>query len=134
MRAATVSLVVAAGDTAVMRRPLYLASGILAFATGIIGLFLPLLPTVPFMLLAAFCFSRSNPAWEQWVVDHPRFGPPVRAWRAKRAIPRRAKWLATGMIGVNAVLAVWLLDGPWRFLGLGVGVGVLAWMWTRPDA
>lgn len=117
-----------------MRRSLYLASGIAACVAGFIGLFLPLLPTVPFMLLAAFCFSRSSPALEQWVVEHPRFGPPVRAWRAKRAIPRRAKWLATAMIGVNAVLAVWLLEGPWRFLGLGIGVGVLAWMWTRPDA
>ncbi|MEC7400315.1 MAG: DUF454 family protein, partial [Pseudomonadota bacterium] len=76
-----------------MRR-LYLALGLLSLSLGVIGAFLPLLPTVPFLLLAAFLFARGNPAWEKRLLDHPRWGPPIHDWRARRAIGRRAKYLA----------------------------------------
>ena len=74
------------------------ACGGAALATGIIGIFLPLLPTTPFVLLAAFCFARGSPRWEAWLLAHPRWGPMVRDWRDHRAIPWRAKLLAWTMM------------------------------------
>ena len=70
-------------------RPLYLAGGIISVSLGIIGAFLPVLPTVPFLLLAVFCFARSNPAWEKRILDHPTYGPQIADWRERRAISRK---------------------------------------------
>lgn len=117
-----------------MVRPLYLTVGVVAAATGFVGVFLPLVPTVPLMLLAAYCFARSNPAWERRLLDHPRFGPPIRTWRERGAIPRRAKAWSTVLVGISAVTGAIWLEGAWRFVGPAIGTAVLAWMWTRPEA
>ncbi|HRD85926.1 MAG TPA: YbaN family protein, partial [Rubrivivax sp.] len=77
-----------------MKRHFYLVSGWASLGLGALGAFLPLLPTVPFVILAAFCFARGSARVERWLLDHPRFGPMVRDWRERRAIPRRAKRLA----------------------------------------
>ena len=61
---------------------------------GIAGLFLPFVPGTLFLILAGACFTRSSPRFEAWLLDHPRFGPPVRAWRATGVIPRNAKVFA----------------------------------------
>lgn len=114
-------------------RTLYLVLGLVAVALGVIGVFVPMLPTVPFMLLAAFLFARSNPAWERRILDHPRFGPPVLAWRERRAIGRRAKVASLLALTASAGLGVWLIDGPWRWLPLGVAIVTGAWIATRPD-
>jgi uncharacterized membrane protein YbaN (DUF454 family) len=66
-------------------RAVWLLGGALALATGVVGIFLPLLPTTPFVLLAAFCFARGSPRWEAWLLAHPRFGPLVRDWRERHA-------------------------------------------------
>ena len=83
-----------------MRRQLYLAGGLISVALGTLGVFLPLLPTVPFLLLATFCFARSNPVWEQRLLDHPRYGPPLREWRERRAISRKGKGRRAGGDGL----------------------------------
>ena len=116
-----------------MIRPIYFSLGLLAFAAGFVGIFLPLLPTVPFMLLAAFCFSRSNPAWEARVLRDPRFGPAVVAWRERRAIPRYAKVLSTVMLAASGITTLLVLESPWRFAPVGVALVVLPWVWSRPD-
>ena len=116
-----------------MVRPIYLTLGIVSFATGFVGMFLPLVPTVPLMLLAAFCFARSNPAWEQRLLDDPRFGPSIRAWRARRAIPRSAKMLSTGLLLASAATSLLLLDGGWQFVTPVLTAAMLPWIWTRPD-
>ena len=64
-----------------MRRHLYLIAGFLSIGLGAIGAFLPLLPTVPFMILAAFCFARSSPRLEAKLLNHRQFGPHIRRWR-----------------------------------------------------
>ena len=114
-------------------RTLYLLSGLLAVALGVVGIFVPVLPTVPFMLLAAFCFARSNPAWERRILEHPRFGPPVRAWRERGAIGRPAKIAAVLALAASAGIGLWLLPEPWRWLPLAVAVICGAWIATRPD-
>jgi hypothetical protein len=114
-------------------RTIYLVLGLVAVAAGIIGIFLPILPTVPFMLLAAFFFARSNPAWERRILDHPNFGPPIRAWRERGAIGRRAKVAAVLALGVSAAGGLWLLPEPWRWVPLGVAVVTGTWIATRPS-
>ena len=57
------------------QRVLWAAAGVLALVTGLVGIFVPLLPTTPFVLLAAFCFSRGSERCERWLLEHPRFGP-----------------------------------------------------------
>ena len=82
-----------------IKQQLYLCAGLLAVALGTVGIVLPLLPTVPFMILAAYCFARSSPALEARLLNHPKFGPHLFAWREKGAISRRGKWSATIAFG-----------------------------------
>ncbi len=98
-----------------MTRYLWGGLGGLSFGLGAVGIVLPLLPTTPFMLLAAFCFARSSPRLEQWLVGHPRFGPAIRDWQAHRAIAPRAKVLA--MLAIAATFGI--------SLALGLSPGVL---------
>jgi uncharacterized membrane protein YbaN (DUF454 family) len=89
------------------RRAGYLSLGFSMLGLGIVGAFLPVMPTTIFLILAAFCFGRSSPRLEAWLLDHPRFGGPLRAWREEGAIPVRAKVLA--IAGMAAGYGVFLL-------------------------
>jgi uncharacterized protein len=114
-------------------RPVYLMVGLASVALGMVGVFVPLLPTVPFMILAAFCFAKANPAWERRLVEHPRFGPHIVAWRSRGAISRRGKTMALVALAASAVLGLALLDG-WRaFLPLAIALVSGSWIATRPD-
>jgi uncharacterized protein len=116
-----------------VKRSLYLASGLLFVGLGVIGAFLPLLPTVPFLLLAAFFFARSNPAWEQRLLDHPTYGPPLRDWRSRRAISRRAKLAAIGAMSVGAGVTWFTLGYPWVLASLAILTVCGTWIWTRNE-
>ncbi|MCP1197997.1 YbaN family protein [Notoacmeibacter sp. MSK16QG-6] len=114
-------------------RWLWTLAGLLALILGVAGIAVPLLPTVPFLILAAFCFARSSPRLHDWLVGHPRFGPPIADWRREGAISLRAKRLATLSIGAAFILSV--------AMGLGIGllaiqgvtlICVLLFIWTRP--
>ena len=72
-------------------RPLVWLAGWLALLLGVVGIFLPGLPTVPFVLLAAGCWSRSSPRFHRWLGEHPRFGAVVRNWEHRRAVPLKGK-------------------------------------------
>ena len=116
-------------------RGLWLAGGLTALGLGLIGVFLPLLPTVPFMLLAAFCFARSSDRLHGWLVNHPTFGPPIQDWNRSGAISLRAKQLSTA--SMLAVLLLSLILGL-RPLVLAIQAAVLCctalFIWTRPSA
>lgn len=109
-------------------------AGFAAVALGAVGIFLPLLPTVPFMLLAAFCFARGSPALEARILADPRFGPHIRAWRANRSISRRGK--AAALIGftISAVVGLALLRWPWMALPPTIALIGASWILTRPTA
>lgn len=77
-------------------RAVFLGLGFFFVALGFIGAFLPVLPTTPFLLLAAACFARSSERFENWLLEHRRFGPLLQEWRARGVIPRKAKLAALG--------------------------------------
>jgi hypothetical protein len=110
----------------------WLLAGACSLLAGFIGIFLPLLPTTPFVLLAAFCFSRGSARCEAWLLQHPRFGPLVRDWRAHRVIPRRAKQLATLMMGLGSAWAWVVMPRGIGWLPALVCAAVAAWMWRQP--
>ncbi|WP_323009418.1 YbaN family protein [Paracoccus sp. (in: a-proteobacteria)] len=116
-------------------RYLWLSIGWLSLMLGGIGVFLPVLPTVPFLLLAVWAFMRSSPRLGARIMRHPKFGPPIRAWRKRGIISRNAKiWAVTGMtVGVG--WAVWLGLDP-RFIAAQAltCAGIAAWLVTRPEA
>lgn len=111
---------------------LYHWLGIAALGSGIVGAFLPLLPTVPFILLAAFCFARVNPAWEERLLAHPHFGPVVSQWRARGAVGRMAKTYAVAAFLLSGLVGLLFLEGRLSLLPMGVGVIGAAWIVTRP--
>jgi hypothetical protein len=116
-----------------MRRLLYLCLGFASVGLGIVGIFLPLLPTVPFMLLAAFFFARSSPRLEARILDHPRFGPHVRAWRERGAIGPAGKRAALAAFAFSAVLGLVLLPFPWLLAPAAAGLIGGSWIATRPE-
>ena len=115
-----------------MKKPVYRVLGLLSVGLGIVGAFLPLLPTTPFLILAAFFFARSHPEWEARLLEHPQVGPAIRAWRDHGAIPRVAKRLATLLLAISAVGGWLTLPAPWFYVPAACAV-VLAWMWSRPS-
>ena len=116
-----------------MRRTLYLTAGIASVALGVIGAFLPILPTVPFLILAAFCFGKSHPEWEARLLNHPRYGKSLRLWREHGAISRVGKVGATVAFTGSAVMGFVFLALPWSLVPLGVGLMCGSWIWTRPE-
>lgn len=116
------------------QRALWLTAGLAALATGLVGIVLPLLPTTPFVLLAAFCFSRGSRRCETWLLEHPRFGPMVRDWRARHAVPRRAKWLAWSMMAVGSAWSAWMLPARVAWLPAACCLVVAVWMYRLPDS
>ncbi|HEX6735895.1 MAG TPA: YbaN family protein [Azonexus sp.] len=116
-----------------MKRPFYRACGLLSVALGIAGAVLPLLPTTPFLILAAYCFACSHPEWEARLLAHPQAGPAIRAWRKHGAIPLAGKRLATLLMAISMVGSWFLLAEPWRYVPLAVAAVILPWMWSRPS-
>lgn len=108
-------------------RGLFALAGGLALLAGVIGIFLPVLPTTPFILLAALCFARSSPRIYGWLLNHRLFGPMIDTWQRHRSIPRRVRWIALASMGFSISLSIMLMQGqPWLQLALGLLGVVLA--------
>lgn len=117
-------------------RMLLVAAGFVSLALGIVGIVLPLIPTTPFVLLAAACFMRSSPRLHAALLQHPWCGPYIRSWRAGLGIPLRAKILATTMmilgIGSSAIWIVPVVTVKW--LLVAIGSCVCLYIWRQPTA
>lgn len=116
-----------------MARSFYFGLGLIALALGAVGIFLPLLPTVPFFILAAYCFGRSDPRLERWLLEHPRFGEPISLWRRSGAISRRGKKAAIAAFAVSAISGYVLTPLPWAYVPPTVALIGSLWIWSRPD-
>lgn len=115
-------------------RVLWAAAGFLCLALGTIGIALPLLPTVPFLLLAAFCFGKSSDRLHNWLINHNKFGPPIRDWQRHGAISPTAKRLATlSIIGVYLISILTGLRPALLIIQGTVLALVLTFIWTRPS-
>lgn len=117
-----------------MTRPLFLGFGWFFVALGVVGIALPLLPTTPFLLLAALCFGRGSPRTRAWLVEHPRLGPPIRDWEERGAISRRAKLLACGAMAASLGLGLALHLPRYALVLQALCLGGAAiFILTRPD-
>jgi uncharacterized protein len=116
-------------------RIVWIAGGTLSVGIGIAGLVLPLVPTTPFVILAAWCFARSSPELRERLVNSRMLGPSLRDWERERAIARRAKVSASVLFACLVVLSVALQFPTWIVaLQALAAAGVLLFLWTRPDA
>ena len=110
--------------------------GLLFTALGALGVFLPVLPTTPFILLAAACFVRSSPAFHQRLLSNRVFGPLIAQWQHDRTVPRETKRRAHGIVIITFALSIALVDATWLRCTLGavgiVLIGILTWLPTTP--
>jgi uncharacterized membrane protein YbaN (DUF454 family) len=106
----------------------------LSLALGLVGIVVPGLPTVPFVLLAAFAAARGSQRLHAWLLAHRQFGPVIREWEAQGAVSRRAKRLATAMMAASAAIMfftapkIWMAATGTAFMG-----AVAIWLWRRPE-
>jgi uncharacterized membrane protein YbaN (DUF454 family) len=115
------------------KRFLYLGLAYLCVGLGIAGVFLPILPTTPFLLVAAWAAPKASPRLDAWLHEHPRFGPMLRAWRDERAVPTRAKWLACSLLLLSWVILLVTASSPWIPVGTALlFIVVAAYVTTRP--
>ncbi|MBF0323814.1 MAG: YbaN family protein [Alphaproteobacteria bacterium] len=109
-------------------RPLLIAAGWLCVGLGVAGIFLPVLPTTPFLLLALWAFARSSPRFHHWLLTHRWFGPVLQDWERHRVIPIRAKLLAVAGMSGGMIWVTFFSAAPWYAAALmGVTVAYGAW-------
>ena len=113
----------------------YLIAGWMSLLLAFIGVFLPLLPTTPFVLLAAFCFSRSSEKLHSWLLQHKLFGPLISDWEQDGVIRLKAKWIAT--ISILLLISYPLIWGTFaitlKLVAAGSVCCVLVFIWSRPS-
>ena len=115
---------------------------LLAYASlgvGIVGIFVPVLPTTVFVLIAAYAAARGSERLHGWLLAHPQFGPAIRDWQAHGAVSRRAKWAATAAMAASAlILLLVMLAFPahrWWMTALPIACMAVVglWLWCRPE-
>jgi uncharacterized membrane protein YbaN (DUF454 family) len=115
---------------------------LLAYASlglGIVGVFVPGLPTTVFILLAAFAASRGSERLHRYLMTHPRFGPAIQDWQRNGAVSRRGKWAATWSMlfcaGILLAIMAWTGSHRWWMVALPLVCMTLvaAWLWSRPE-
>ncbi|XXQ67263.1 YbaN family protein [Neisseriaceae bacterium B1] len=110
--------------------------GAIALVLGVIGAVLPVMPTTPFILVTAACWGRASPRFHRWLHNHRYFGPMVRNWEERRAIPKRGKYLAWTMMSLSCIGLLWRFPERW-YVGVGTSIVCLCvglWMAKLPNA
>ncbi|APR70329.1 DUF454 family protein [Acinetobacter haemolyticus] len=113
-------------------RMLFICLAWLCIALGVLGIFIPGLPTVDFILLAVFFAARGSEKLHQWLLNHRFIGPIIKEWRENRRIPKKAKYMSTVSMSVAAGLMIWIIPHPWVVYPLIACMAVvLIWMWSK---
>lgn len=117
-------------------RGLLTVAGFACVGLGLLGIFLPLLPTTPFLLLAAACFARSSPRFHAWLLANRTFGPLIHQWEKNRTIPRKTKWVAIALMTVTLGASIVFFVKPVWLKGLlaALGLGLAFWLWRIPSS
>lgn len=114
------------------KRWAYFLVGWLFFGLGVLGVFLPVLPTTPFMLLALWCFSQSSARFHHWLYHHRLFGPALQRWRDGRVIPLKAKVIALSTMAASLSYVTIFRHPPWYLLAIMAStMGYGAWFILR---
>jgi hypothetical protein len=118
-----------------MMRHLIFVLGWLLFGLGFVGMFVPVLPTTPLVLLAAACFARSYRPFHEWLLAHRFFGPMIHEWQTHRSLPYRTKLTAIGTMAVTLGISVLFFIEPlWLKAALTVlGLGLALWLYRIPS-
>lgn len=116
-------------------RLFYNIAGVLAVALGILGIFLPLLPTTPFLLLASACFLRGSERLHRWLLSQGTLGEYIRRYEAGEGIPRRAKIVGIGMLWISIGFGVFRVEPVWaRLVMLAIATAVTIYLLRLPTA
>ncbi|MCS4534509.1 YbaN family protein [Neisseria montereyensis] len=117
-------------------RSIFWLFGAMALLLGIIGIFLPVLPTTPFVILAAACWARASPRFHRWLHQHRFFGPMVQNWEERRAVSRKAKYFAFSMMALSCAWMFYRFPERWWVAAITsvCCFSVAVWMWRLPDA
>ena len=101
---------------------------------GIIGAILPGMPTTVFLILAAWAASKGWPEMDVWLLNHPKYGPTLRDWRAHGTVPRKAKWIASIMMLISGILMLFTNAPLWvKIFTDSIMLIVAIWLWLRPE-
>lgn len=116
-------------------RGILLAGGVMSVGLGTVGIFLPLLPTVPFLLLAAACFARSSERFHNWLLEHPHLGPILSNYLNGQGVPLKAKVTALAVLWLSIPVSVFfLISVLWvQVLLIGIGLGVTIHLLRLPQ-
>jgi len=119
----------------ILRILLWRTIAVLALRLGVIGLLLPIMPTVPFLLVAAWAGGKGWPVLEQKLLAHPKYGPQIIAWRKYGVVKRQPKVIASVMMGGSAIM-LGFSPAPFalKFAIIGIMATVAVWLWLRPEA
>ncbi len=117
-----------------LKRALFFVVGMLSFSLGFIGAFLPVLPTTPFILLSAYCFSKSSERLHQYLLNSSLFGQVIRDWEGGRVIRLKAKIMATSLMSLMISYPIFfkVIAVEAKFLMIVVYICVLIFIWSCP--
>lgn len=117
-----------------MTKYLWMGLGWISVGLGVVGIFLPLVPTTPFLLLAAFAFSKGSERLHDWLLTHPKLGPPIHNWQQHGAVSRKIKVVASTAMLLLLVLSVAMGAPGWVIASQAVVLcGVALFLWSRPE-
>ena len=107
--------------------------GLVSVGLGIVGMFLPVMPSTIFFLIGLWAFSKSSVRFHGWLYNHPRFGQSLRDWHQHRAIPLKAKMMAVALISLSFFVILVFVAQAWLLILLGIVLGaVVVFIVTRP--
>ncbi|MFV0576978.1 MAG: YbaN family protein [Vibrio sp.] len=105
--------------------------GWIAVVLGVLGIFLPLLPTTPFLLLASACFMRSNEKFHHWIMHHPHLGPIIDNWNQHRAVTSAVKKRGYVLLAISFMFSFFMMPIWWMKIGIVFGFIVLFFCFSR---